>query len=217
MTNGKWTLGAAALALAAAAACGPKSQTAANPPAPGAFDTTCVLGLDGANCTFRNYGGTAGTHCVKVLYGARAKGTVIASDEVCSGELKPGAVYSVAVRFPRRPGDVCGPNVIDCETRVVPPQAAADVALAWADELKGSQPGGGGSGPLSRKECEDLARKVIDVYIDEYEGGNAQSRQYYIDEYLDSMADQCMAQITREQYECVMKGRTMADVQGCGI
>lgn len=208
----------AALAALAVPGCGGKAAGGGRSASPANIEATCVLGADGATCTFTNYGGP-GSRCVKVLYGARATGTVIASDEICSGELRGGGVVSLAVRFPRRPADTCGPTVTDCTVRVADPSAAADVALAWADELKAQAAAGSGrvaGGPLTEKECEAYALHIIDVYVTEnVDEDRDRTKQYYIDEYLHYIVRECMQTLTRQKHTCVMRAERMADIEEC--
>ena len=208
-----------ALLVGATAGCkgggGAGSGTAAQPPA---IDVACVLGADGANCTFSNKGGP-GARCVKVLYGARTSGSVVSYDEVCSGTLAAGQVASLAVRFPRRPGDACGEGVADCTTKVVEPAAAEAEALAWQDTLKAPA-----AGPLSEAECRDVLGHVFDVMKDSDAAAaatpeeRANIEQMYDQmraSVMDSGVKDCVTRVTRKEYDCAMQARTKTELQRC--
>lgn len=197
-------LAALSALLVGAAACGPKHSTPAEPPK---IDVSCVLGADGANCTFTSTG-ARGERCVVVLYGSKATGSVVASAETCSGKLAKGATQSIAVRFPRRPADSCGADLAPCTTRVVEPAAAQDVALAWADELKmAAIP----TGPPTDEECALAAERIGAAMVREY-GEDAAENMGDQTRYI---SEQCKSEWTRAQLDCLNKADTLNAMGQC--
>ena len=202
------------------AACGGKQK--GDPAEPTAFapvEATCVLGADGANCTFTNKGQEAGSRCFKVLYGHTETGAVVSSDKVCSPKLAAGAVAAVAVRFARRPGETCGADAGKCKTKVVDPDAADAVAAAWQDELK--EPS---AGPLTEAECKKGGEHTFDVILeDEKKRAASDEERQRVEEFMKGMRDrmieeftrECPKRLTRAQYDCLLKAKSGEDVGKC--
>jgi hypothetical protein len=211
---------AAIFATVFALACGGKSKTdPAEPTAVAPVEASCVLGADGANCTFSNKGAEAGSRCFKVLYGHQETGAVVSSDKVCSPKLAGGAVAAVAVRFARRPGDACGPDAGKCTVKVVEPDAADAVAAAWQDELKAP-----GSGPLTEGECKKGGEHTFDLILEEEKKRAATDEERQrVDEFMKGMRErmieeftrECPKRLTRVQYDCLMQAKTGEDVSKC--
>jgi len=210
---------AAAVLAVVALACGghPEPAQAPGPPAP--VEASCVLGADGATCTFKNGGRQAGARCFKILYGNPDTAAVISSDEVCSPRLAAGAVAAVAVRFPRRPGDTCGAGVARCTVRVADPAAAEAVAAAWQDELKSP-----GTGPLTEAECRQGGARIFQVAVDEEKRrADSPEDQKRVEEAMQGMRDrvieeftrECRQRLTRAQFDCYLKAKGSDDLMKC--
>jgi hypothetical protein len=207
------------LALLVPACGGGKNPPADEPTSVVPIEASCVLGTDGANCTFTNKGQTAGSRCFKVLYGNKDSGTVVSSDKVCSPKLAGGAVAAVAVRFPRRPADACGIDAGKCTVKVIDPDAAEAVAAAWQDELKSP-----GAGPLSDVECKRAGEHVFELTLeDAKKNADSDEDRKRVEEFMkenrdrviEEMAKACLERLTRPQYDCVLKAKTTDEMRAC--
>lgn len=207
------------LLLAAAAAC-PRGGDAGGGAAGGApanIEAACVLVSEGAICSFTNKGG-AGSRCVKVMYGA-SSGTVVASNDVCTGRLPAQGILTVVIRFPTRPAELCGDGLTDCQVKAVDPAAAPDVMLAWQNELKASY-----DGPLTQEDCKKLVKVKYDFYMREDCRGMSnpvdkksceQSIVQERDREMPYLIQECMSYYTRELYKCMMVAKTIDDLYRC--
>jgi hypothetical protein len=145
------------LVLPLLAACPGAAHPTVPSGADGPVDVACVLVPDGGLCTFTAT--SAGSRCIKLLYGSTA-GTVVSSNDICSGPLAAHASATLAVRFPTRPGDACGTFLSECESRPVAPATALDTAAAWQAELKQSF-----SGALTEADCKKLNDHKYEIYV----------------------------------------------------
>lgn len=184
---------------------------------PAAIDAACVLMAEGGICSFTNRSNAPAARCVKVLYGAAA-GTVVASNDVCTGRLWAGAVSTIVVRFPERPADHCGSDMADCRVKVVEPAAAPDVMVAWQAELEASY-----SGPLTAKDCEKLVKRRYEFYGHEDCRGlsppdKAQCEKQVADERdreLPYLVQDCVGYYSRDLYKCTMEAKTLEELYRC--
>ncbi len=180
-------------------------------------EVACVLVPDGGLCTFTALG-RAGTRCVKVLYGV-ASGTVVTSDDLCSGPLAPGASATLVVRFQTRPGDVCGRVMGDCQSRAVAPAGAQDVAIAWQGELEQDF-----SGPLSEADCKSLSEHKYEIYTHADCDGIADPVQRdgcyrnvrdERDREMPYLVEDCLQYFKRPRYSCEIKAKDQGELYAC--
>jgi hypothetical protein len=202
------------LCLLLAAACASGKGAARSGEAP-KITADCKLVMDGATCSFANAGGP-GADCVHVLYGVKASSTVVASDEVCSGRLGKGATRLVAVRFPRRPGELCAGDLGSCQVRVIAAANADRLASDWQRELS-----------VERKprpeDCDGVARHVFDVFVatqlaelDEEARETARAEYEGMwDSVRADLVQTCKDQMPREAIECVMNASTLEEIDQC--
>jgi hypothetical protein len=113
---------------------------------------------DGALCSFTAVD-RPGARCVRVLFGATS-GTVVASDDVCSGALAAGETSTRAVRFATRPGDACGPILGQCESRAVAPADTEAETTRLHDQLQEHR-----SGPVSEADCKKVNEHKYEIYV----------------------------------------------------
>jgi hypothetical protein len=210
---------AALLALVGSACGGSQTPPSDEPTAVVPIEASCVLGTDGANCTFTNRGQATGSRCFKVLYGNQESGTVVSSDKVCSPKLAGGAVAAVAVRFPRRPADACGIDAGKCTVKVIDPDAAEAVAAAWQDELKSP-----GAGPLTAEECKRAGEHAYEITLeDAKKNADSEEDRQRIEQFMkenrerviEEIAKTCVERLTRPQYDCVLKAKTNDELRAC--
>ena len=202
------------LLLCSAAACaGGKGATRGSPPAK--VDVECSLVNDGATCTFKNQGGP-GTHCVHVLYGVKKSSSVVSSGEVCSGRLPAAGSRQVAVRFPRRPGDLCEGGLEACQLRVIEEASVDRIAVAWQREMTASR-------QASPEVCAQLARHVFDVYVSaQLEGIDEDAREAAKQEFdsewesvRPELEDTCKTTMTPEAAACALAATTTEEIDTC--
>lgn len=181
------------------------------------IDAQCVLVPDGGICTFRNSGGP-GARCVKILLGA-STGTVVASEPLCSGRLGRDGQMTVVVKFASRPGDLCGTNLADCQTRVAEPDVATAEAATWSAELKTHY-----TGPATEQDCRALVKHRYDLYVKEDCGtyGNPQEKQDCTDELyrerdqdMRYQLEDCMQYAPRAQINCQMQANSTSEWDDC--
>jgi hypothetical protein len=180
-------------------------------------EVACVLVPDGGLCSFTAVK-RPGRRCVKLLYGVDS-GTVVASDDVCSGALAAGQSSTLVVRFPSRPGDLCGAVLADCATRPVAPAEALDVATAWQAELKQRH-----SGPITDADCRALGEHKYEIYSHadcggianpierEQCAGNVRAER---DREMPGFVEDCLSYYKRPLFNCQMKARDENTMYDC--
>jgi hypothetical protein len=186
---------------------------------------SCSLLADGAICTVASPAGSE-SRCFRILLGNKRTGTVIESDESCSGPLARDEKRTVAVRFPKRPALVCGPDVEqDCATKVLRTPIDEGAAAAWQAELRkpaeGGAAGGGGGGAV---DCKALALHVFELRLEEElsyassdeERANVESWMEADKPYiLEDNEAACQSAMSAEQAECMMRAAKYDDLRMC--
>jgi len=99
------------------------------------------------------------------------------------------------------------PEPIPTVTATVAPIKPAPTPMASSS----SAPATGGK--LSRDECNKLVRRFAENVASD-KGGELKEGFEKIPIYQ-TMVDDCVANGTRQQYDCVMKSKTMQDWMGC--
>jgi hypothetical protein len=102
----------------------------------------CVIDGRGSSCVFTNQGSDRGEGCTVVHLTNEVTGRSTDSDEICSGDLGPGASTTVAVTFPdEQPSAICLSETprstwSNCEHRTIleasPPLNLSGLVLALA-------------------------------------------------------------------------------------
>jgi len=177
----------------------------------------CVLLPDGGLCSFTAID-KPGARCVKLLYGV-SSGTVVASDDVCSGRLAAGESSTRAVSFSTRPGDVCGVVLSECESRPVPPAGALDGATTWQAELKQNY-----SGPVSEADCKKLNEHKYEIYTHadcDNVADPVQRDACYRnvkeerEREMPYLVQDCLQYYKRPRFNCEMKAKDQNELYAC--
>jgi hypothetical protein len=211
-----------AIGLVAAAAAACKSGPTARPDG-SRIEARCRLVADGAICDLTNPGGRE-SRCFRVLLGSRRSASVITSDEACSGPLGKGETRTVAVRFPRRPALVCGPDLDeDCATKVVEGATADADALRMHGELR-KKPAGAAGGAPGSVDCKALALHVYELRLkEELSYADSDEERENVESWMESdkpyiLEDNetaCQDAMSAEQSECMMRATTYDELRGC--